>query len=180
MEDLIQAGESLLDEGNFSKGKLKIWQIQSRRTLATEYDSEIADEFDRTLNPSGVIRGGMGDSALYNELYRPKIVRAVDFLQSLHGSTVPKVPATEPTQPAAPPTNITVRNGTVIIGNNNTATNVTIKSVLEALAKEIDAKSEPGENKNAALSALKSITTNKTVATVVGQTLGAFLAHSVK
>ncbi len=173
---LIQSGKELLTEANFNKSKMKVWQIQGKRALEQAYDEEIGQEFDRIFGGGMVIRPHMN---FYQEHYRPQIQRAVEFLESLLTAELPERPAKAPAPPSSPQS-IQVKGGTVIVGNNNTFTNVTVKDMLVALEKDVEKRLPEGAEKRGALAAIKNLTTNETVAAVVGQTLGAFLTHAVK
>jgi hypothetical protein len=176
MENLINSGKLLLEENNFAKPRMKIWQIQCERTLVSLYDHEIAKEFGQTLSGGAVIRHGMN---LYAEVYKPRIKNAVIFLESLLTTDLPQAVASVPSANSSPQT-MTISGGTVIFGDNATVNNITVKEVLSALQKEIENKSPEGESKNKALDAVKNITSNETIANIVGQTLGAFLSHTIK
>jgi|GEM_PF-6392205 len=177
MENLINSGKILLEESNFAKPKMKIWQLQCERTLTSLYDEEIAKEFSRNLSGGAVIRHGMN---LYREIYRPRIQNAVTFLEVLSATDLPQVTATKGSDPHSSPQTMTISGGTVIFGDNATVNNITVREVLSALEKEIESKSPEGESKRKALNAIKSLTSNETVANIVGQTLGAFLSHTIK
>lgn len=173
---LIDSGKELLTESNFNKSKMTVWQIQGKRVLASVYDEEIAREFSSLLGGGMVITRSAPESYYYNHTYRPRIQRAIELLESLQATELPKQPAKPATAPATPQS-ISVQNGTVVFGNNNTVSNVTVKDMLETLQNEIQATVPESEEKRGALSALKALTSNETVNTVIGQTLGAFLAH---
>jgi hypothetical protein len=126
-----------------------------------------------------VIRQHSTASDFYRETYKPRILRAVEFLESLQAVKLPNRVNEEPTQ-TTNPQSIIVRGGTVVFGNNATVNNITVKEVLAALEKDIEENAPTSENKNKALTALKSLTSNETVSAIVSQTLGAFLAHSIK
>lgn len=175
IDNLIHTGTLLLDERNFAKPKMKIWQIQCERSLAQLYDDEISKEFGHMLTGGAVIRRGMN---LYLEIYRPRIQSAITFLESIKSTEMP-AKADEAVIPTGPQT-MTIHGGTVVFGDNATVNNITVKEVLSALEKEIEVKTPDGQNKSKALSALKNVTSNETIANIVGQTLGAFLSQTIK
>lgn len=175
MENLIAAGEQLLNEANFNKSKLKMWQINGSRVLSSEIDDEIAKEFNKIFNKGSVIYPGM---SMYQKVYKPRIVEALDLLREVATTTLPPMRVAE--EPKVMPSHISVSGGNLIIGDNAVISNVTVQDVITTLSKEIESKAPAGEQKQKALAALKEISKNETVANVVGQTLGAFLSHLTK
>lgn len=107
MENLINSGKLLLEESNFAKPKMRIWQIQCERTLAGLYDKEIAEEFSRMIDGGAVIRPGMN---LYVGIYRPRIQNAITFLESLLETDLPQ-PATIECSGAKNPKYVAMRFG---------------------------------------------------------------------
>lgn len=179
MDNIIQAGKALLDENSFNNSKLKVWQIQAKRVVEQQYDGEVASEFNRIFSSGMVIRAHSTPGDLYRETYRPRIQRGIDFLESLQSVDLPQ-PAAEEPAPSSPSQSITVKGGTVVFGDHATVNNITVKEVLSALEKDIEDNAPENESKSKALSALRSFTSNETVSAIVSQTLGAFLAHSIR
>lgn len=179
---LIEGGKQLLQEENFNSSKLKVWSLQVKRNLQSLYDDEVADDFDRTVNGGAVIHMGATASQLYHDTYRPKIQRAVEYLESLLAMEIPKqVPKPDKTNAASH--RITVSHGgNVMVGDHNTVNlnNVTMGDILTTLESEVRSKVADGPEKHGALSAIKTLTSNETFNTVVSQTLGTFLAHLAK
>src|SRR4051812_25523268 len=80
MDNLINSGKLLLDESNFAKPKMKIWQIQCRRMLASLYDDEIAKEFSKALDRGAVI---FGDNATVNNITAKEVLSAASVVFSV-------------------------------------------------------------------------------------------------
>ena len=98
MDELIMTGEGLLDESQFNTSKLKLWQIHGARVLESGYDSEIANEFEKIISRSAVIRMGSSDQQMFYDTYRPKIQKGLDFLKSLQTMSIAKKLSIEPMQ----------------------------------------------------------------------------------
>ncbi len=86
MDNLIQVGKQLLNPEQFNKGKYKTWQLLCERQLKALYDTDIALEFTEFLRGGAVIRRGMDP---YQEIYRPRIEQAIEFLESLQLTNIP-------------------------------------------------------------------------------------------
>jgi hypothetical protein len=71
--------------------------------------------------------------------------------------------------------NITISGGTVIFGDGNKITQVSVKELVNALSEEIEDKVPQGKEKQSILQSLKEITTNETFASVAGTVIGEIL-----
>ena len=116
---------------------------------------------------------------IFHDINKPAIQNGINFLESLHATELPKATTEVPTT-STNPQRMTISGGTVIFGDNAKVNNIKIGDILTALEQEIEQNTPDSEEKNKALSAIKSLTDNETFAAVVGQTLGAFLSQSIK
>lgn len=179
LQTYIAQGNELLSFEKYNDNKLKLWGLRVSRTLTGAYDDEVADMFMRNLNHGGVFRMGMTRQEMFVEHDMPKVRGALDFLEELLEQELPAA-ATKPTATHENLRSIKVENGTVIFGNDNTVSNVTVGDFLVSLEREIERSVTDNEAKSKAKSAIATLTSNETFATVVGQTLGAFLGHAIK
>jgi len=76
--------------------------------------------------------------------------------------------------------NISVSGGTVVLGDGNKITQVSVKELVEALEGEIEEKVVEGEERKSVLRGLKEITTNETFAAVAGTVIGEVLRRMTR
>lgn len=177
VDHLIQSAEELKNVA-YDSPRVDLWKRRVKDFVKKTFGFEFLEIFEKSIRWGVVAMQGQGQS-----LHLQAMDKAIDFLESLKHEPIPTSPMPENPNNQINSnkksehkiSSISISGGTVIMGDGNTLTQISVKDLIEVLEKEIKEKVPESEERNNVLSNLYKITTNPTFASVSGSFLGEVL-----
>lgn len=178
IDELVKQAEELKSV-QYDSPRVDLWKRKTKNFVSENYGQEYLKILDKALWFGQVIMSEGHGQRMHIEA----MDKAIVFLNGLKTeSQMDRSLSTNKTNTESIEVpqkrsygNITISGGTVVFGDGNRITQVAVKELVDALAKEIEEKVPESEERRSVLSKLKEITTNETFASVAGTVIGEIL-----
>lgn len=170
-----------LDQAEAAKNK---WHDYNRELLGVIFDNEkFAQEYENNSHPTMYV---WDETSFFDDVkdFKKSIERKLSAIGSIqerldlmpeYTGTLRSYKAVEPPRKSPGSYTLNISGGTVMLGDGNQVSNITVRDIITELENEVAKLPETSE-KQEALKGLQVLTSNETFASVTGAALGSFLS----